>query len=170
MTVEVGEFEAQIRERRAEQDGLAQLVLRIGDHADIGVGLRDFSVQVRDLSLHERVELAGRIGAACERVLIDLARVLVEPEVVVRDRKIERGLGVASVDRERFFERRLGLFEVTAVVMNHAHHVENVCEAVGSLKHLTQERLGFFKLPLIVVFATQRQELLRTFVHVCVRE
>ena len=96
---------------------------------------------------------------------VDLSGRLVLASVVVGDRQVQRGLGVARVDGERALEVVLRLREVAARMADHAEHVVHVGEAIVLLEHLPQERFGLVELALLIVLAAEEQELLRMLVH-----
>ena len=75
------------------------------------------------LPLHERVDAVGaRLLAAGHHPLVDALALLVLAEVVVRQRQIQRGLGVARVQAQGFVEQRQGVEQSPLVIVDRAQH------------------------------------------------
>ena len=68
-------------------------------------------MHVGELAARELVERVGLADAGRHGAGVDLARAVVLAAVVVGDREVERGLGVARVEPQRGLERLLGVLE-----------------------------------------------------------
>ena len=96
---------------------------------------------------------------------VDLARVVVLAELVVRDHEVELSLGVVRVQYHGLLEVRSGGHQVTLGVADHTEHVLNVGEAIGVNYDLTEAVLSLGVLALRVVVAAKRQQLFDALVH-----
>src|SRR5262249_20302262 len=96
---------------------------------------------------------------------VHLFRLAIFAEVVVGDREVERGLGVARVDLERLLEVLLGLREAPLAVRDHAEHVEEVGEAAVLARHLMEIRLRLVVLALLVVLLAERHQVAKLLIH-----
>ena len=159
------ELRAQVRELRAQTDGLLVLGDRLARETGVRVGLAHLGVHVGDFAAREGVEPQEVAAGRPLDPRVDLPRGLVLAAVVVRHGQVERGLGVARVDRERALEVVLGLGEVAARVADDAEHVVHVGEAVVLVEDLPQHLLGLLELALLIVLAAEEQELLGVLVH-----
>ncbi len=162
---DVAELHLEIGEVRTERDPPLELAHRFASKPCVMVGLRKIGVHVRELAADERVEPLRRAGRSHFDVVVNLARLLVFPAIVVGDGKVERRFRVVRIHFEGALEVPLGDEKIPALVRDDTKHVVHVRVAILLLENLTKQLFGLLEFARRVVLAAKGEELFDPLVH-----